>query len=70
MVAPLASAGSVGTRIDSDDPNALETAKRHHEEMKQLIAEKKYEFVTTFQSPDGPTQYVYSSNWSMAQHAV
>ncbi len=35
-----------------------------HEEMKKLIAEKKYEFVKTFESPDGVKQYVYRFRFS------
>ena len=36
------------TAVDPDDPKAVETAKRHHEEMKQLLAQKKYDFIKTY----------------------
>lgn len=54
----------VGTQVDSEDPTALETAKRHHEEMKQLIAERKYTFLKTFQDPNGMTQYIYQFQYA------
>jgi hypothetical protein len=54
----------VGTKIDSEDPAALETAKRHHEEMKQFITEKKYKFLKTFQDINGNTQYIYQFQYA------
>ena len=44
----------VGTTIPDDaPPGSAEKAKRRHETMKQMIAEKKYEFVKTFEAPPG-----------------
>ncbi len=39
----------IGTVVDPDDPKFVETAKRHHEEMKQLLAQKKYDFIKTYE---------------------
>jgi hypothetical protein len=46
------------TDADTDDPKALETVKRHHEEMKQLLAQKKYDFTKTSEIM-GRKGYVY-----------
>ena len=46
----------------------LATAKRHHEEMKELIAQKKYKFVKTFDSLCGEKQYVYRFDYSDGSH--
>jgi hypothetical protein len=43
----LFTSGLIITVVDPDDPKALETAERHHEEMKQLLAQKKYDFIKT-----------------------
>lgn len=52
--------GSIGTMIPADaPPGSAEKAKKHHEEMKQLIAQKKYELVKTHEMPPGEKQYVY-----------
>ena len=61
--AKMTMGGTIGTTVKSDDPKAIEIAKRHHEEMKQLIAEKKYAFVSTFDA-DGQKQYVYSFTYA------
>jgi len=48
------------TVIPPDAPaDSAEKAKRHHEEMKQLIGQKKYKFVNTFEMPRGRKHYVY-----------
>ena len=47
--------------------NDPEVTKRHEEEMKQLVAEKKYKFLSTFQDANGATQYVYSFTSRTAQ---
>ena len=57
----------VFTEVDANDPKALETAKRHHEEIKQLIAQKKYEFVRNFDY-DGRKEYVYKFRFSDGSH--
>jgi hypothetical protein len=51
--------GGIGTVVDSNDPKAIETAKRHHEEMKKLVAQKQYKFLRTFEGSEGQKQYVY-----------
>ena len=49
----------IGTSIPADaPPGAEEKVKRHHKEMKQLIARKKYELVKTSEKR-GRKQYVY-----------
>ena len=55
------SAAVVGTFIAADaPPGSAEKAQRHHDVMKQLIAEKKYKFVTTMENPSSSqTEYVY-----------
>ena len=51
--------GSV-TSISSDDPEVnLEKAKQQHEEMKKLIARKKYEFVRKFRDAPGDSGFIY-----------
>jgi len=52
----------------SDDPKALETAKRHHEEMKQLLAQKKYDFIKTYEIM-GQKQYLYKFTFADGSHA-
>ncbi len=49
--------GGIVTELP-DDPKALETARRHHEEMKQLLAQKKYDFIKTYEFM-GRKEYVY-----------
>ncbi len=56
--------GVIVTNVDPNDPNAIETARLHHEEMKQLVAEKKYKLLSTFQDSQGQTQYVYQFTYS------
>ena len=51
-----------------DDPKALETAKRHHEEMKQLLAQKKYDFIKTYEFI-GRRGYVYEFTFADGSHA-
>ncbi len=63
----LTTSGEIGTTVDSDDPKALETAKRHHEEMKQLLAQKKYELVRTAELM-GRKQYVYKFTFADGSH--
>jgi hypothetical protein len=56
----MISGGSLSETVDSGDPQALEAVKRRHEEMKKLIAEKKYELVKSYVSKfDGLKNYVY-----------
>ena len=44
----------VGTTIPEDAPAGhAEKVKKHHEAMKQMIAEKKYKFIKTFENPPG-----------------
>jgi Fe-S oxidoreductase len=51
---------SVRTFLPEDaPPGAVEKAKENLEEIKQLIARKKYEFVTTFEGASGTLQYIY-----------
>ncbi len=57
------------TTVDPDDPQAIETAQRHYEEMKGLITARKYEFVKTLEDrSDGTTQYVYRFTLSDGTH--
>jgi hypothetical protein len=50
----------VGTYVPADaPPGSVEKAKKDHEEMKQLIAQKKYKLIKTFEGPSGRKQYVY-----------
>jgi hypothetical protein len=49
--------------VSSDVQEAVETAKRHHEEDNRLIAEKKYEFVKTFEYLS-ETNYVYNFTYA------
>lgn len=56
---------TIGTTISEDaPPGSAEKAKRHHEEMKQLIAEKKYKLIKTFENSPGRTQYVYQFSFA------
>jgi hypothetical protein len=50
-----------------DDPKALETAKRRHEEMKQLLAQKKYDFIKAYEF-EGRKQYVYKFTLADGSH--
>jgi hypothetical protein len=59
---------TIGTDVDANNPHAVETAKRQHQEMKELIAQKKYKFVKTFESLSGEKQYVYSFTYSDGTH--
>ena len=66
---PHRSASSMGvsvvaTQIPEDaPPGSVENVKRRHEVMKQLIAEKKYKFIKTFEYPaGGQTQYYLVGN--------
>jgi hypothetical protein len=61
----MTTSGMIGTDVNPEDPQAIETAQRHHEEMKELIAEKKYTFLKTIDNKiDGSTQYVYNFTFS------
>ncbi len=55
------------TGVDSDDPKAVETAKRHHEEMKQLLAQKKFDFIQTSELM-GRKEYVYKFTFADGSH--
>jgi hypothetical protein len=46
------------------------SSKGQLDEIKKLIAEKKYKFLSTFESPDGQTQYVYSFSFSDGGHTA
>ena len=46
------------TTVNSGNPKAVETAKHHHEEMKQLLRQRKYELIKTF-DVSGEKQYLY-----------
>ena len=59
--------GMIGTEVNSDDPKAIETAQRHHEEMKQLVAQKKYDFIKTFERM-GSNEYVYKFTFADGSH--
>jgi hypothetical protein len=48
---------------NANDPKALETVKRHHEEMKQLIAQRKYELIRNLEY-DGRKEYIYKFRFS------
>jgi len=63
----LTTSGEIGTSVASGDPKAIETAKRHHEEMKQLLAQKKYEFIKTFEFR-GEKEYVYRFTFADGAH--
>ncbi len=53
---------------DYGDPKAVETVKRHHEEMKQLLAQKKYDFIKTYEIM-GQKQYLYKFTYADGSHA-
>ena len=57
----------IGTAVDPDDPKSVETAKRHHEEMKQLLAQKKYDFTKTSEFM-GRKEYVYKFTFADGSH--
>ena len=58
----------VGTSIPADSPpGTAEKAKRHHEEMKQLIARKKYELVRTLEK-GGRKRYEYRFTFADGEH--
>ena len=57
----------IGMDVNSDDPKALETVKRHHEEMKQLLAQKKYDFIKTYERM-GIKEYVYKFTFADGSH--
>jgi len=63
----LITVGWTGTELP-DDPKALETAKRHHEEMKQLLAQKKYDFIKTYEFM-GRNEHVYKFTFADGSHA-
>ena len=63
----LFTSGLIGTVVDPDDPKAVETAKRHHEEMKQLLAQKKYDFIKTSELM-GRKEYVYKFTFADGSH--
>ena len=60
----------VGTTIPADaPPGTVEKVKKHHEVMKQLIAEKKYKFIKTIEIPPGsPTEYSYRFTLPDGEH--
>ena len=58
----------IGTIGNPDDPKALETVKRHHEEMKQLLAQKKYDFIKTYEIM-GQKQYLYKFTFADGSHS-
>jgi hypothetical protein len=62
----LYTGGFTGTVL-ADDPKAIDTAKRHHEEMKQLLAQKKYDFIKTFEFM-GRKEYVYKFTFADGSH--
>ncbi len=57
----------IGTVVDPDDTKSVETAKRHHEEMKQLLAQKKYEFVKTYEFM-GRKEHAYKFTFADGSH--
>lgn len=58
---PMLGTANIVTVIPDDAPaGTADKVRQHHEQMKQLIAEKKYTLVRTFEYPPGSeTQYVY-----------
>ncbi len=58
----------IGTVGDLDDPKAVETVKRRHEEMKQLLAQKKYDFIKTYEIM-GRKEHVYKFTFADGSHA-
>lgn len=51
---------SVGAFLPEDaSPGAVEKAMQGLEEVKQLIGQKKYEFIKTYTGPSGEEEYVY-----------
>jgi hypothetical protein len=51
-------------------PGSVEKAKKHHEEMKQLIAQKKYKFIKTFEGASGHTEYVYQFTYADGEQSA
>jgi hypothetical protein len=50
---------SCGLPIQGNSAEDVETTKQHNEEMKKLIAEKKYEFLKTGKNSEGDVDYSY-----------
>jgi hypothetical protein len=59
--------GIVSNDPNDFGPNAVERAKRHHEEQNKLIAEKKYKFVKTREYLS-QTNYVYTFTFADGSH--
>ena len=55
--------GSCISDVSSKDPKAMETARRHHEEMKKLIAERRYKPIGSYES-FGERKYCYEFTFS------
>ena len=55
------------TAVDADDPKSVEAAKRRHEEMKQLLAQKKYVFIKTYEFM-GRKEHVYKFTFADGSH--
>ncbi len=64
----LISGRMIGTVVGADDPKAVEMVKRHHVEMKQLLAQKKYDFIKTYEIM-GQKQYLYKFTFADGSHA-
>jgi hypothetical protein len=58
-----------GTVVVAADPKALETAKRHHEEIKQLVAQKKYDLIKTSEVL-GRKEYLYKFTFADGSHTT
>lgn len=56
----LGGSGESGTVVNANDPEAIQAAQRHNVEMKELIAQKKYKFLRSFEDEStGGTEFVY-----------
>ncbi len=64
----LYTSSMIGTVGDIGDPKAVEMVKRHHVEMKQLLAQKKYDFIKTYEIM-GQKQYLYKFTYADGSHA-
>jgi hypothetical protein len=59
---------STVSNAGSAKPKDVEVAKRQHQEMRQLIAQKKFKLVKTFEAKGGEKQYVYRFNFADGDH--
>ena len=60
-----------GTSIPADaPPGTVEKAEKNHEEIKRLIAEKKYKLIKTVETPFGQKEHTYRFNFADGGHVA